>query len=305
MPVTEYSKVGRSYMGISLSRKVFIVFNYFIMILTAVFCLFPLVHIFAVSLSSGVAAMAGDVSLLPVDFTFSSYSFFLERPEFFQSLKVSIERLLLAVPISMTLTVLSAYPLSKSPQRFKGRGIYVWFFLITILFSGGLIPTYMVVRNLGLIDKIWALFLPGAVPVFNILVLLNFFRGLPSEIEDAIFVDGAGQWRALWSVYIPLSMPAIATILLFTIVGNWNDWFAGLIYMNRMSNYPLQSYLQTVVIASDLKSISALTLAQAREISQSTSRAALIFVGTLPILCVYPFLQRYFVKGFIIGSIKG
>jgi len=197
----------------------------------------------------------------------------------------------------MGLSILSAYPLSKEKKDLDGRSFYAWFFVFTILFSGGLIPTYMVVSKTGLIDTIWALVIPSAVSVFNIILLLNFFRGLPREVEESAFMDGAGHWTVLCRMYIPMSLPVLATIALFTMVFHWNSWFDGLIYMNFPENYPLSTYLQLMVINSNPMKTDPNNLSGILEISERTTRSAQIFLGALPILIVYPFLQRFFCKG--------
>jgi len=172
------------------------------------------------------------------------------------------------------------------------------------LFSGGLIPYYMVIKSVGLLDSIWALVLPGAVPVFNVILLLNFFCGLPKELEEAAFIDGAGYFRTLAKIILPLSTPSLATILLLTVVTHWNSWFDGLILMNSPEHYPLQSYLQTIIIQKDFSELTDLNAEALRDISDRTVKAAQIFMGALPILVVYPFLQKYFMKGIVLGSVK-
>ncbi|MGN7454153.1 carbohydrate ABC transporter permease [Paenibacillus pasadenensis] len=284
--------------------RVFNAFNAGFLLLLALLCLFPLVNVLAVSLSSSSAAGAGLVTLWPVDFTLQSYEFVLNKPEFLRALLISVERLLLGTAINMLLTITLAYPLSKEPAAFKGRTVYVWFFVVTILVGGGLIPWYLIIQKLGLLGSIWALVLPGAVNVFNAVLLLNFYRGLPRELEEAAFVDGAGHWRILWSIYVPLSMPAIATLILFSMVGHWNSWFDGLILMNSPSEYPLQSYLQTVVINRDLTLVTMSDAATLAAVSDRTLKGAQIFLAALPIICVYPFLQRFFIKGIVVGSVK-
>ena len=289
----------------SFSRKVFIVFNTAILVFLALICLLPLLNVLAVSFSSKAAAATGMIKLWPVDFTLASYRYVLSKQEFMTSMGGSIERLFLGLLVNMVLTVLVAYPLSKDNKTFKFRSFYTWFFLITILFSGGLIPGYMALKSYGLLDTIWALVLPGAVPVFNVILLMNFFRELPKEIEEAAFLDGAGQWYTLWRIFVPLSKPALATLVLFSAVGHWNSWFDGILYMNNPSHYPLQSYLQTVIINRDLTMVNVNTLSDLGQISDRTSKAAQVFIGAIPILMVYPFLQNYFTKGLILGSVKG
>ncbi|WP_391573799.1 carbohydrate ABC transporter permease [Cohnella sp.] len=285
-------------------RISFNLFNYTFLCLLAVLCLLPLVHVLAVSFSANHAASAGIVKLWPVDFTTTSYSYVLGKQEFVRSLLVSVKRVILGTIVNMLMTVLLAYPLSKESATFKSRTVYVWILVITILFSGGLIPYYMVIKSVGLLDSIWALVLPGAVPVFNVVLLLNFFRGLPKELEEAAFIDGAGYFRTLAKIILPLSMPSLATILLLTVVTHWNSWFDGLILMNSPEHYPLQSYLQTIIIQKDFSELTDLNAEALRDISDRTVKAAQIFMGALPILVVYPFLQKYFMKGIVLGSVK-
>jgi putative aldouronate transport system permease protein len=235
----------------------------------------------------------------------ASYRYALSKSEFIVAMGVSVKRLLLGVSVNMLLTILVAYPLSKNKSGFKARSFYTWFFLITILFNGGLIPTYMAINTYGLIDSIWALVLPMAVPVFHVVILMNFFRELPKELEEAAFLDGAGHWDILWRVYVPLSKPALATLILFCAVFHWNSWFDGILYMNRPAHYPLQSYLQTVIINRDLTSLASGSLQDLALISERTTKASQVFIGAIPILLVYPFLQPYFVKGMVLGSVKG
>lgn len=289
----------------SLGRKAFTVCNIVILIALAAICLLPLINILAISFSSSAAAGSGSVRFLPVDFTLDSYEFVLKKTEFWKAFAISVQRVLIGVPLSMLLTVLMAYPLSKRNDKFRGRQVYVVLLVFTMLFSGGLIPWYMTISQLGLIDTFWALILPSAVSVYNMIILMNFFRQLPDELEEAAFIDGAGHWRTLFQIVLPLSKPALATIVLFCVVTQWNSWFDGLLLMNSPDNYPLQSYLQTVIINQDMtlaSSGSALALA---EVSDRTQKAAQAFVAALPILCVYPFLQKYFTTGLVVGSVKG
>lgn len=287
------------------STDLFDIINTAFLIIVSLLCLLPIIHIAAVSLSSSSSASAGLVRLLPKDFTLSSYQFVLKRVEFWRAMFISFRRIILGGLINLLLSILIAYPLSKETHSFRWRTIYAWVFFITILFNGGLIPWYMVIKSLGLIDTIWALVLPGAVPVTSIVLLLNFFRQLPKEFEEAGFIDGASHWTLLWKIYVPTSAPALATITLFSLVYHWNSWFDGIILMNRPEHYPMQSYLQTVVIRRDISLLGAPDRAELEQISERTIKAAQIFLGSLPILTVYPFLQRYFVKGIVIGSVKG
>lgn len=286
-------------------RIIFQICNYTILAIAALLCLLPLINVLAISLSSKSAAAAGYVKFWPVDFTLASYKYALSKPEFLQGFWVSIKRVAFGYVVNMVLTILVAYPLSKERTHFRSRHIYAWFFIITMLFNGGLIPTYMTVKETGILDSIWALILPGAVPVFNVILLMNFFRGLPREIEEAAFIDGAGHWRNLIQIYLPLSLPSIATVSLFVLVHHWNSWFDGLIYMNSPKNYPLQSYLQTIIVTPELNTIQADQLLEVHAISDRTFKSAQVFLAAVPILMVYPFLQKYFMKGLVLGSVKG
>ncbi|CAI6061156.1 carbohydrate ABC transporter permease [Cohnella sp. JJ-181] len=273
--------------------------------LIAIVCLLPLLNVLAVSLSGSQYATAGEVKLWPIGFTLSPYRFVIEKPEFLRSMGISLERVALGGLLNLALTVLTAYPLAKERGQFRYRSVYVWVFVFTMLFSGGLIPSYILIKELHMLDSIWALILPGALPVFNVILLLNFFRSLPKELSEAAHMDGAGHWKILWKLYVPLSAPALATISLFTIVGHWNAWFDGLIYMNSPQHYPLSSYLQTVIVNRDLNSLNLSQDMQVlRDLSDRTVKAAQIFLGALPILAVYPFLQRFFMTGIVMGSVK-
>ena len=294
-----------NYLKESIGRRLFMAFNVVFLGFLALACLLPMINVLAVSFSSAASAQAGFVTLWPIDFNIESYKFALGRPQFLTAMSVSVKRIALGGFTNMVLTILAAYPLSKDNSKFRMRTAYSWFFVVTMLVSGGLIPTFMVINSLGLIDKIWALVLPGALPVFNLILLINFFRQVPIEMEEAAFIDGAGHWKILWSVYVPLSLPAMATLTLFVLVGHWNSWFDGLLYMNKPEHYPLQSYLQTVVVQRDTTAISMEEYKNMALLSDRTIKASQVFMGAVPILLVYPFLQKYFVSGIVLGGVKG
>ncbi|GIO53579.1 MULTISPECIES: carbohydrate ABC transporter permease [Paenibacillus] len=290
----------------TLSRKMFVIFNSALLTAITLLGIIPFIHLLSVSLSSNTAAMAGEVKLWPVGFNFDAYRYLGQKVEFFRSFGVSIERVALGTAVNMFLCFISAYPLSKSVDQFKYRTVYVWFFAITMFFGGGLIPTYIIVKNTGLIDSIWALILPGALNVWNMVLMLNFFRTIPRELDEAATIDGAGHWRILWRIYLPVSLPSIATIGLFTIVGHWNSWFDGILYLNSPEKYPLQTYLSTLIMSinSQMTSVSIEQIKAMENLSEKTLQTAQIFMGALPIMVVYPFLQKYFVKGMTVGSVK-
>lgn len=274
-----------------------------IVIALALLCVLPFIHVLAFSLSSPAKANAGLVTIWPLDFSWDAYQYMMKEPKFLQAFWVSVQRVVLGVSLGCLLTVITAYPLSKETRNFRTRTGYVWFFVITMLFGGGLVPTYIIVRSYGLIDSLGALIFPAALNVFFVTLMLNFFRGLPHELEESAVVDGAGQWKILFQIYLPLSLPSLATIGLFTIVFHWNSWFDGLIYMNKSSHYPLQTYLQTIVTNPDMSKVA--NIGEVLAVSSRTVKTAQLIVGMLPVIIVYPFLQRYFVKGMVIGSVKG
>ncbi|MCD9021599.1 carbohydrate ABC transporter permease [Cohnella silvisoli] len=284
--------------------RFFSILNYGLLLLISIGCVLPLLHIFALSFSSASAVTSGEVTFWPVKWTAAAYRNIIDRPEYLTAFWVSVKRVALGVGLNMALTVLIAYPLSKEPRQFRGRTLYAWYFVFTMLFSGGLIPWYMVIKETGLMDSLWALVIPSAVPIFNVLVLLNFFRGLPKELEESAKIDGGGHFIVLFRIFLPLSLPALATITLFAVVNHWNSWFDGLILMNRVEHYPLQSFLQTVIIKQDPTYLTAKELELQALMNDRTSRAAQVFVAALPVLLVYPFLQRFFIKGIVLGSVK-
>ncbi len=285
--------------------KFFVSIIYVFLFLTTLTCLVPFLNMLALSFSSSASAAANQVGIWPVEPNIKSYRFVLTDPAFVTSLFVSFQRLALGVSLNLFLIVTVAYPLSKSPEVFRPRTWYSWFFLITILFGGGLIPWYMTVKSTGILNTIWALVLPSSVPVFSMLVVLNFFRQLPRELEEAAFMDGATHSVLLWRIYVPVSKAALATVLLFCIVGHWNSWFDGLMLMTNPKNYPLQTYLQSVVIdPSTFFSQSRNNKEVMGQINERTTRAAQLMISMLPILFLYPFLQRYFATGMTLGSVK-
>lgn len=275
-----------------------------ILVVSSLLCIFPIWYTIAVSFSDKSAVAGGMVSWLPVDFTLSSYKKILQEQAFFTAFGVSLERVVLGGAINFAICALMAYPLSRSPRQFRFRNAYMWFIVFTMLFGGGLIPWFVTIKSYGLLDTIWALVLPTAVPVFNVILLVNFFRSIPKDMDEAGMMDGAGPWYMLLKVYLPLSVPVLATITLFSIVGHWNSFFDGLILMNKQEHYPLQTYIQQLVVQINTDNMTAEELRQAAQLSNKTLNAAKIVISMLPILVVYPFLQRFFIHGIMLGSVK-
>ncbi len=266
-------------------------------------CLLPLWNMIAISFSGSDAVAANEVGLIPKDVNFTAYSKLLNDSQFWKSFLISVERVVLGLAINMFFTVTMAYPLSKSKRRFPAREIYIKFVIFAMLFSGGIIPLFMVVSNLHLTNTIWSLVLPGAVPVFNVILLINFFRGVPEALDDAARIDGASPLQILTKIYLPVSLPALATVALFSIVNHWNDYFSGLIYMSKAAMYPLQTYIQQLTV--DITQVTdAEQLKQMASMNNRTFNAAKIVVSTVPLLVIYPFLQKYFVSGMVIGAVK-
>lgn len=288
----------------SKSYRVFNVVNTIFLIILSVLCIVPLIHVLAVSFSSKAAADANIVSLIPIDFSLEAYKKTINNPAFLRSIMISVARTIVGTLITLVITFLAAYPLSKENSAFRSRTVYSWIFVFSMVFNGGLVPFYEVIQSLHLMNTFWVLVLPSAVNTFLVILMLNFFRGIPKELEEASLMDGAGHFRTLFSVYLPISLPSIATISLFSMVFHWNSWFDGLLYINNAKDFPLATFLQTIIIQRDMSSMS-MNPQEMELISQTTVKAAQIFIGAAPILIVYPFLQKYFVKGMTVGSVKG
>lgn len=278
---------------------------YFFLFVTAALCLIPLLNVIAISFSRASAAEAGDVGLLPIRFTLASYEKIMQDRAFFRTFAVSVLRTVLGTVITMVLTSLMAYPLSRSNEEFRMRSVYMWILIITMLFNGGLIPSYLVVTNLGLKNTIWALVIPYSVSAYNTILLVNFFRNLPKELHESASLDGAGPLRILTQVFLPVSTPVLATLTLFCILWHWNDYFAGLIYIDNTLNQPLMTYIRTLTVEMNFDQLTAEELVKRAEIGSLTFNSAKIVVAMIPMLVIYPFIQKYFVTGIMIGSVKG
>lgn len=274
-----------------------------LLILVGVTALLPLANTLAISLSDKAAVSGGMVGLWPVGFNLDAYGFILRDDKFWQAFGVSVLRVLLGGALNFVLAVLTAFPLSRSTRAFPARDLFMWLFVFGMILNVGIVPWYLTVSGYGLLDSIWALVLPGAVPIWSVIILMNFFRSIPKELDEAARIDGATPWQLLWSIYLPTSLPALATITLFSIVGHWNSFFDGLILMNNPDNYPLQTYIQQLVIA-DRPALLGAQAALMAQISNNTLNAAKLFVAMIPILLIYPLLQRYFVRGIMLGAVK-
>lgn len=290
----------------SKSYYVYQVFNTIVLALVALSCIFPILHVFSMSLSDSNAAMAGRVTFFPVDFSLAAYEYLIQKKDFFRSVSISVARVIVGTTLNMIIIVLTAYPLSRRTNQFRGRTFYMIYFAITMFLGGGLIPTYMVIKNLHLLNSFWVLILPSAMSIWNVIIMMNFIRGLPRAIEEAAFVDGANHWQTLFRVILPMSKPSLASLLLFSMIGHWNSWFDGMFYMNNPDNYPMATYLATQIINNNraMTNMTPEQLALLSTLSEKTVRSAQLFISIIPILVVYPFLQKFFVTGITVGSVK-
>ena len=283
-----------------LSRKIFVLCNTIFLILVALLCFLPLVNLFAISLSGKSAANSGLVTFWPVDFTTLAYIKTFHNSNFIRSLVFSFLRTGAGTLFGMFVITTAGYALSK---EFRGRTALMWFFVFTMLFGGGLIPSYLVNTSLGLKNNFLVYILPGAFSCYNLILIMNFFKSIPRALEEAALIDGASFFKVLWKIYLPLSKAGLATVALFIMVGNWNEWFTGILYMSDTKNYPLASFLQVIVVQGNQQDL-ALDPTSAAAMSERTIKAAQVFIGALPILLVYPFLQKYFVTGIVMGAVK-
>jgi len=269
--------------------------------------LLPILITFNMSLSDRTSAALGQVVFYPRNFNLIAYEHLLDDARFFTAFGVSVRRVLLGTALNTLFSIFMAFPLSKDRKLFPARTVYVWFIVFNMLFHGGIVPTFMLVRNLGLLDTLWALVLPGAVNVFNTLILMNFFKGVPRALEESAIIDGARPFRILWRVYVPLAKACIATITLFAAVNHWNAFFDGLIYMNSSSKIPLQTYIQSLTVELSMEQMIYMDpedIVRRMEVSNLTFNAAKVIISIVPIIAIYPFLQRYFVTGIVLGAVK-
>lgn len=293
----------RTYRG--WKNRVFDIVVIFLLILFGLSCLVPILHVVALSFSSKNAALAGWVYLWPVDLTFSPYKVLLKDERFMQAMLVSFERVVLGGGLNLVLTVMTAFVISQDERDFPARKIYMWVLLFAMLFGASLVPWYFVIKATGLMDTIWALVIPGGLPVYNAILLMNFFRNLPKEIKESAMLDGIQPVQMMMKIYVPLALPAIATVTVFSVVGHWNNFFDGLLLINTPSKIPLQTYIQTLTNTTIDASSSSLTPEELEALtSQKTFNAAKIVVASLPVVVFYPFMQRFFVSGLTLGAVK-
>jgi len=278
---------------------------YFIVVLAIIITLYPMVYVLSMSISAPIAAASNRVFLFPVGFSVESYKLVFSNPEIWQTFSNTVWYTGVGTAISVAVTTISAYPLSR--RRFVLRNGLMYMVAFTMFFGGGLIPTFILVNNLGLYGTRWSIVLPSAISTWNLILCRTFFQNIPDSLEEAATIDGASQFQILFRIFLPLSMPIVAVLILFYAVGQWNSYFPALLYLPDSKMHPIQMYLRKVLVIAEsdvLGSVNLPTGAE-RSLAMHQIRYSVIIVTVMPILIVYPFLQRYFVKGVMIGSLKG
>ncbi|SEL72783.1 carbohydrate ABC transporter membrane protein 2, CUT1 family [Paenibacillus sp. cl141a] len=281
----------------SFASKLFDVFNILFMIVLIMVMAYPMVYVFSASISNNAMVASGAVLLWPKKITLIAYEQLIYNPDLWVSYWNTIRYTFLHTLLTLIATSAMAYPLAK--RWLPGRRAILLMAAFTLLFSGGMIPTFLIVQKLGMLDTIWAIVLPSLISTWYLFIMRTFFEALPEELEDAAAIDGCGSMQILMRIVLPLSVPVMVTIGLFTAVNQWNSFFSALIYLNDREMYPLQIMMRNILIAgTNVQGEGDLTHLE-------TLKYAMIMIGTLPILCIYPFIQKYFVQGTMIGGIKG
>ncbi|WP_127592898.1 carbohydrate ABC transporter permease [Paenibacillus lautus] len=278
--------------------------NYIVLTLFGLAAVLPFIYVIAGSFASDAELTSRAVFFIPKTFTLNAYEFIFSTDTIMRSIGVSVYITVIGTLVNLFFTVTMAYSLAK--RGLYGRNLVLNLVIFSMLFGGGMIPTYLVVKELQLLDSLWALMLPGAISAFNLIIVKNFFQEIPKEIEEAGRIDGCSELGLLGRIVLPLSMPVLATFTLFYAVGHWNDFFSALLYINNPEKWPLQVMLRQIVLlsqaaAGDLNSMDPNFVKP----PDQSIKMAVIVVGTIPILCVYPFLQKHFAKGVLLGSVKG
>jgi putative aldouronate transport system permease protein len=287
----------------SIGSRLFDIFILGFMICVVFATLYPFYYMAIVSISDGKAVMRGEIAFYPKGINFETYNLVLKDPAIIRSLANSIYYTLVGTIINLSFTSLCAYPLSR--PRFSGRTFFTLMFTVTMFFAGGLIPLYLVVLRLGMMNSIWALVLPTAINTWYMFIMRTFYQGIPESLHESAVIDGANDLVILWRIVLPLAKPIMATLLLFYAVGHWNDFFSPLIYLDEKRKWPMTMILRSLLIIGRMGEATNETLETDFAVVEQTIKYATVMVSTLPILAVYPFVQKYFVKGVMIGAIKG
>lgn len=284
-------------------ERIFDYANYIVLILISILTFSPVLHVVAGSFSSTQAIIHNRVSFWPVEPNLGNFKMVTQTPAFWDAAWMTVRVVVIGTAANMFLTILGAYPLSK--KWLRGRKLLMLFIVFTMIFQAPMIPVYLVVKSLGLINSFWALVFPGAVSAFNMILCLTFFRSIPEDLFDAAKVDGMGEFRTVWQIAVPLSKPIMVTLLLFYAVGHWNAYMGPLLYINDRSMQTLQMYLYNLVAMGNSSDIAAAASSEAgMNLVPAAIEMATIVLATVPIVVLYPFLQGYFIKGATLGSVK-
>jgi putative aldouronate transport system permease protein len=285
------------------SNRIFDIVNISFIILFVVFCLAPFLHTIAISLSSNRAITSGEVTIFPKEINWDAYIQVFSDQSMLYSLGFTTVLTVVTTVLCMLFTLAAAYPLTK--KKLKGRKLFMYVIIITMFFSGGMIPEYLLIRDLNLLNSVWALILPGLVSPFNLIILISFFRGIPESLEESAEIDGSSHVHTLFKIILPLSMPVLATLALFYAVGRWNGFQDSLLYINDPQLYPLQLKLFQMVQNNMVSELTLMEGANRAPLTPESLKAATVVFATVPILLVYPWLQKYFVSGAMLGAVKG
>ena len=278
---------------------------YALLALVALSCLYPLWYTLCLSISKKSAVDAGWVSAYPIGFSLANYKKIVSDSVFLNSVWISVRRVLIGTPLTLAVIVLVAYPISKSAWSFRGRNFVIWLLVFCMLFGAGLVPWYISMVKLKMINNFWGLILSTGLPIYYVILVMNFFRSIPKELEEAAIMDGAGQWRLLIDIVLPCSLPVLATITLFVGVNYWNEYYNGMLLSTTDTFYPLMTYIKSLVIPINTSvSMTPEQLKEMAKLSNDGLNAAKVFVALVPMLVIYPWLQKYFISGIMIGSVK-
>ncbi|NWL89395.1 MULTISPECIES: carbohydrate ABC transporter permease [unclassified Paenibacillus] len=291
--------------------KIFVVCNYLFVIFAFLIVLYPLVYMLSASISDPKFVASGEMWLWPRGITFDGYKRVFQNSSIWIGYKNTILYTLVGTTINLIVTLPAAYALSR--KDFIGRNFFMGMFMVTMFFSGGLVPSYLLVKQLGMINSMWAILIPASASIWNIIVSRTFFQSsIPKELQDAAQVDGCTNMRLFLKIILPLSMPIVAVMALFYGVGHWNSYFSAMIYLNDSAKYPLQLVLRQILVLQEMSAQGGGVIDSSTATAMNTKaeiaalvKYAVIIVATLPVIVVYPFLQRYFVQGVMIGSVKG
>lgn len=285
----------------SISRRTFLTFDYIVLTLAGIAMLMPFVNILAGSFSGGSAIVQGRVTIFPVEFTFDNYKSVLNNITIWKSFGITVWITAAGTLLNLLFTSLMAYALAR--KDLKGRKMLILLVLFTMIFPAPLIPSYLVVKYMGMLNTLWSLLIPGLIGAFNLIIMISFFQAIPEELTDAAKIDGCSEYRTYWNVVLPLSLPSLMTIGLFYAVGHWNGYLSAIMFLRDPRLYPLQVKLRQLIVESDNAN-----LTQGLQMSMQSVegiKMATIIVAVAPILLIYPFIQKYFIKGAMLGSVKG